>query len=668
MSELATLSPGPVLGRYPEREDERLSALDRAMAGAAGWLRQRLSRRVLHDPAFLKRVRWNEQRLSDLPPGELPGRVAHLRQALRRDGFAPDLVAASFALIRLTAARILGLTPFDVQLMGGLAMLRGAVAEMDTGEGKTLTATLPAATAALGGAPVHVITVNDYLAARDADWMRPLYAALGLSVGTILEGMDPESRRRAYGCDVVYGSNKQIAFDYLRDRIALGAETRALHLRLEALTGSTGGRAQPGRGVLMRGLCFGIVDEADGCLIDEARTPLLISRPGRGAETAALYETAVAVARALDSPRDYVIEGADRHIRLTDLGKARLRRLTAGKGGVWAAQTPREGLARQALTALHLYERDRHYILREGRVAIVDEYTGRTMADRSWERGLHQMIEVKEGVAVTGLHETVARISYQRFFRRYLHLCGMTGTAREVAGELWSVYGLGVRRIRPNRPSRRRDLGLTLYRDEAAKWRAVAARTAVLHAQGRPVLIGTRSVAASEALSAVLSDAGLPHAVLNARQDAEEAAVIAQAGLAGRITVATNMAGRGADIALGPGVAARGGLAVIATEPHDSRRIDRQLAGRCGRQGDPGSHETVASLTDEVVRDAFGSRPDRLAALMQGRGGRLPALPFRWLVRLAQNRAEARTASQRRQLARHDDGLEDMMAFAGRAE
>ena len=664
MSDIALVRPGPVIGNYPQREDERLNALDRAMATASGWLRQRLTRSAARAPGLLSEVAQAERELDGLGEADFAKAPARLRQDLVLRGLKPDLVARAFALVRITAGRRLGMRHFDVQLLGGHIMLHGRIAEMETGEGKTLTATLPAATAALAGAPVHVVTVNDFLAARDAEWMGPLYEALGLSVGVILEGMGPDERRRAYACDIVYCTNKQLAFDYLKDRLILDAETRPLHMRLERLT-----TAQPRSDkLLMRGLCFAIVDEADSCLIDEARTPLIISRAGDLSGLEQTYVNAVGLANKLEAPRDFVIHPRDRRVQVTDLGKARIKWLSETWGGVWAAESHREELIRQALSAIHLYLRDIHYVVRDGTIAIVDEYTGRIMADRSWERGLHQMIEVKEGVEVTGRHETLARISYQRFFRRYVHLCGMTGTAREVAGELWSVYGLTVQRTPPNRPSRRRPLGREIYASEDQKWDAAARRVAQLHASGRPVLIGTRSVAASETLSGRLKAEGLPHRILNALQDKDEAAIVAEAGRLGQITVATNMAGRGTDIALGPGVQALGGLFVIATEPHDARRIDRQLYGRCGRQGDPGAHVMIASIEDDLMRQVFATGLDRLARLLSSRSGQVPRLLFGPLMRYAQRSAERRNSSVRRSLLQHDDSMEDLLAFTGRAE
>ena len=655
--------PGTVLGAYPQREDERLGMLDRWLAQAVGWGRKQLVGLGGGNAAFLRRVRRAEQGLDTLSDLDLRARVDDLRDRLRIKGLTDPLMAEAFALIRETSARVLEMRPYDVQLIGARVMLSGRIAEMDTGEGKTLTATLPAATAALAGTPVHIVTVNDFLVERDAAWMAPLFRALGLSVGVILEGMGMQERKAAYAHDITYCTNKQLAFDYLKDRILLDQETRPLHLKLEGLTAETPRTDH----VLMRGLCFAIVDEADSCLVDEARTPLIISKMGENSDMEETYRRAIQLGRQLEQPRDFTMNIRDRRVIFTDLGKHAIRRISETWGGVWAAEVHREELARQSISALHLYERDKHYIVREGGIQIVDEYTGRVMADRSWERGLHQMIEVKEDVEVTGRNETMARISYQRFFGRYLKLAGMTGTGRELAGELWSVYGLAVSRVPPNKRSQRRRLAWRYYMTEDQKWDAVAARIEELHATGQPVLVGTRSVAASEVLSARLADRALPHQVLNARQDGEEADIVAEAGTIGQITVATNMAGRGTDIKLAPGVESKGGLFVLGTELHDSARIDRQLFGRAARQGEQGACQMFLSAEDEIIRDAFGTRLNRFLTFFTA-GGRIWRPVAYAVFWAAQNAAERRNAVTRRSLLRYDDTQEDLLAFTGRTE
>ena len=661
----ALLRPGVAVGKYPQRRDVRENWLDRAVARINGAMRQVLRSRGRGFEAFIRQVEAAAAGLDKLSEQELGWRTRELRRRMYSEGLKDPLVAEAFALVREVAGRRLGMRHYDVQLFGGRVMLEGMIAEMETGEGKTMTATLPACAAALAGIPVHIVTVNDFLVSRDAEWMTPIYEAFGLSVGVILEGMSLERRREAYACDITYCTNKQLAFDYLKDRLLLGQENRPLHLRVEGLHKE---RPRSSR-LLLRGLCFAIVAEADSVLIDEARTPLIISNKGDSSQEETTYREAIAIARRLDSPRDFTIRARDRQIELTDFGKARARKLARPYGGVWTGAKRRADLLKQALSALHLYELDKDYLLKDGKVQIIDEYTGRVMEDRTWERGLHQMIETKEGYAISGRQETLARISYQRFFRRYLRLAGMTGTAREVAGEMWAVYRLNVVRVPTNRPMQRQALPQQVYATQEQKWRAVLRRVREMHAQGRPVLIGTRSVAASEQIGTLLRASLLPHQVLNARQDKEEAQVIAHAGELGAITVATNMAGRGTDIKLGQGVAELGGLHVLGTERHDAARIDRQLFGRGGRQGDPGSYELMVSLEDELVTDYFGGRVRSVLARAAEQGsGRLPAGMGWGVLSWAQKAAELHHGATRRDLLKLDDNLGDMLAFSGRAE
>ena len=641
--------------RYPEREERREGKLERLVAGVryfTGGVNARTSQLARIVPATEKAAAG----LEALDDQDLRERAAALRTRLQRAGFGvPGLAAAAFALVREAAARAIGQRHFDVQLIGGWAMLQGMLAEMETGEGKTLTATLAAATAALAGRAVHVITVNDYLAERDSQWMRPIYQGLGLTVGCIRQGMEPDSRRAAYRCDVTYCSNKEIAFDYLRDRMVLGGKPRPIAGRMEALSDSGSGER-----LLLRGLQFAIVDEADSVLVDEARTPLILSAQGRHSQEEALHRDALGLAQQL-AERDFRI--GDEGVEISDAGLDNLETLSEPLSGVWRGPRRREQLVRQALTALYVFQRDKHYLVREGKVVIIDENTGRLMPDRSWEQGLHQLIEIKERCEVSGRRETLARISYQRFFRRYLHLAGMTGTAREVAGELWAVYRLRVASIPTNKPGKRRRLADRVYGSADRKWQAVVARIADLRHAGRPVLIGTRSVAASEELARRLEQAGLPYRLLNARQDRDEAEIIGRAGDAGCVTVATNMAGRGTDIRLSASVAATGGLHVIATELNDSSRIDRQLFGRCARQGDPGSCEAILAVDEDLVTSFFPVAAARLRYF-----GRLPRWFGRLVFVIAQWRAERGHSRARRDLLDLDDYLGDILAFSGRGE
>lgn len=667
MSDLAVplLRLPPVLG-YAERPEAEDRALDR-------WGRQTvgvLMARGTHGRArglrrILSHVARAEAGLAGLDDDTLRNRICHLRAGLRRALAAgrpsPRAVGPAFALVREVGARTVGLRHYDVQILGAWAMMRGMVAEMRTGEGKTLCATLTAATAALGGEPVHVITVNDYLAERDAGLMGPLYRFLGLSVGVVRAGQPPEERRRIYRSDIVYGSNKEIAFDYLRDRTDLRRRPGNLRRKLERLTGE-GADA----GLRMRGLHFAIVDEADSVLIDEARTPLIIS--GQVAERHGhdpdLYPTAMAAAGRLSQNRDYRVLHNEHRVELTERGKDRLEDIAGEDESAFRVPVIREHAVLQALTALHLFRRDEGYIVCDGKVQIVDENTGRVMPDRSWSEGLHQMVELKEGVEVTDPRETLARITYQRFFRRYRRLAGMTGTARDAAWEMWAVYGLAVARIPTHRPDIRCFARDRVFATEAGKWRAIGRRVAVVHAGGAPVLLGTRSVAASEKASAELTARGLPHQVLSATQDADEAAIIARAGQRDVVTVATNMAGRGTDIKLGPGVAALGGLHVILSERHDSRRVDRQLGGRCGRQGDAGRVEAFLSLEDELLR----SDGARLYRRLAGAARLLGPWAAGVFIRARQRQIERIHARMRHDLLEADRKLGTALAFSGQME
>jgi preprotein translocase subunit SecA len=652
---------------YVERaEDEEKwhDQLGRAIEGATlAPLRGSIARIGGELRQIVRATELAEQAVRPLSDEQLRARAAALRPTLRRDGFTLQNAAEAFALLRCGAERCLGQRHFDSQLMAGYALLQGRLVEMATGEGKTFSATLPACTVALAGYPVHVITVNDYLAQRDADKMRPLYDFFGLGVGVVVQGMEKDLRRKAYAQAITYATNKEIAFDYLRDRVAMQGRSGRVQQMLRRLSGAPGGQEAS----VLRGLYFGIVDEADSVFVDEARTPLILSASGGDAEEAAHCATALEVARSLDEGEHFRVRAFEHSVTLTDLGRARVDLAARDKAGPWTSIRGREELVQQALGALHLYRRDQHYVVMEGKVQIVDESTGRVMPDRSWERGLHQMIETKEGVDLTPRRETLARLTYQRLFRRYLKLSGMTGTAAEAAREIRSIYGLDTSRVPLHRPSRRTEEAPGFYVTLAEKWERVADVAQHMAAQGRPVLIGTRSVDASEQISAVLRGRGLDHALLNAKQDAGEADVVSAAGHAGRITVATNMAGRGTDIELGPGVEASGGLHVILTEFHDSRRVDRQLIGRCARQGDPGSYQAIVSLEDDLFV-VCATRATALLRVLAARGVRLPPLVFHGLRRLAQWSSERRQATVRMHNLKQDRQLNRMLAFTGRGE
>jgi preprotein translocase subunit SecA len=652
----------PELDPFPERRDPKDHWLDSVetalLAGPRALLARLRGRRAWR---IVRSAGWREAGLVTLDDPALAARIAALRAQLRRGGLEDGALIDGCALLREVGRRTLCLRHHDVQLLGALAILDGRVAEMDTGEGKTITAAMAAGLAALAGMPVHVVTVNDYLAERDAEELSPFYNALGLTVGTVVHGRTPPERRAAYRCDVAYCSNKELAFDYLRDRLALGRQSGGVRLKLGALSGAGPADA---RGAVMRGLHFAIVDEADSVLVDEARTPLIISRETDATEERRWAEQALALADELEQGPHFRILREERRVRLTEEGRAFLAERGAQRGGVWASRVRREEAARQALSARHLFQRGDHYVVREGKVEIVDENTGRIMADRSWSDGLHQIIEVKEGCEVTTRKLAIARMTYQRLFRRYRTLSGMTGTAREARAELWSVYRLRIARIPPNIPSKLDRGHVTILPDIASKWHAVARRAREVAEAGRPVLIGTRSVAASYEASAALEAAGVAHVVLNAENDRDEARVVAEAGRPGRVTVATNMAGRGVDIRLTAEVAARGGLHVMLTERHDAGRIDRQLEGRAGRRGQPGSAEAILSLEDPLL-DMVGLHPLRLLARLPGPAGRRFA---RRLFDAAQRRAQRAHHRARVDLLEQEKRLGTMLAFVGGME
>lgn len=657
--------PGIELGLYPERDLGHRGALEKTMLAGVAPMRRRFRRGRGELNRAVRQVQGLASECTKMSDLELRQTAQAIGVDIKRRGLADDLLVRSFAIVREAAERSLRMRPYDVQIMGGWAMIRGMIAEMQTGEGKTLTATLPACAAALAGIPVHVITVNDYLVTRDAEAMRPLYEFLGLTVGAIVEEMEGDERRSQYACNVTYCTNKQVAFDYLKDRVLLGRKRSRMQLDLESLYAD---KPRAGR-LLMRGLCFAVVDEADSVMIDEAQTPLILSAPDDDPVEADVYADALRLAESFELGRDFEIDRLHRIVDITSKGRERVDAAAAGMTGPWVSSKFRMELIGKALSALHCFVRDEHYFVSEGKVMIIDEFTGRAMADRTWEHGLHQLIEVKEGCEASSRRKTIARVSYQRFFRRYLRLAGMTGTASSAAAELWSIYGLKVARIPTNRPSRRRVRRGRMFIDEDAKWQAIVSRIVALHRTAQPVLVGTRSVATSERLSAALTEAGVGHVVLNARQDHEEADIVAGAGRLGTVTVATNMAGRGTDIKLQPGVAELGGLHVLAAERNESARIDRQLVGRCGRQGDPGSAEAIVAVGDEVFERYCPNWALRLARRLV-----VPGKPYiaGWMaslvIMLTHRVAERRGTAMRKQLLNLDEHLDNVLAFSGQSE
>ncbi len=581
---------------------------------------------------LVDRINALEPAVADLPDDRLAARTAEFRQRLEKGESTDDLLPEVFATVREASRRVLAMRHFDVQLVGGVVLHEGKIAEMRTGEGKTLVATLPIVLNALTGRGVHLITVNDYLAKRDAEWMGAIYRFLGLSVGVIVHGLDDQERQAAYRCDVTYGTNNEFGFDYLRDNMKFRVEDMA-----------------------QRELHYAIVDEVDSILIDEARTPLIISGPAE--ESTDKYARINSILGFLKKEEDYKIDEKARSVMMTeDAGIPKVERLLQ----VDNLYDPRNieilHHVNQGLKAHVLFKRDVDYMVKDGQVVIVDEFTGRLMPGRRWSDGLHQAVEAKEGVKIENENQTLATITFQNYFRMFEKLAGMTGTADTEAVEFKQIYNLDVVIVPTNQPMIRDDLRDQIYRTEKEKFQAVQEEIRLLHEAGRPVLVGTVSIEKSERLSGILNRHGIPHNVLNAKHHEREAQIIAEAGQPGKVTIATNMAGRGVDIKLGEGVVAKGGLHIIGTERHESRRVDNQLRGRAGRQGDPGSSRFYLSLEDDLLR-IFGS--DRISPLMEKlgmeEGEPIEHNLINKAVENAQKKVEAHNFDIRKHLLEYDD-------------
>jgi preprotein translocase subunit SecA len=609
------------------------------------------------------RILAGEKAYRHLTDSKLREHAATLRDRFRRGRDTADDCHQGVAVLREVAARTVGLRPYREQIAAALALHAGCIAEMATGEGKTLVATMPAVLAGWRGRGCHVITANDYLAGRDAALMEAIYRFCGLTVACITPEMPPLERKAAYQAHVTYGTNKEVAADFLRDRLISSRIPGLPALLLARMAGSRDDHI--GR-IVQRGLAHAIVDEADSVFIDDASTPLLISGDSPNPIQLEAFEQAARLAAELEPADDYTVEPDRSAIRLTPAGKRLLETLAEPLKGLWSGARRREELVQQALAANHLYLRDKHYVLDDDQVVIVDEYTGRLMPDRTWRNGLHQAIEAKEGVPINLPKETYARISFQRFFRLYSHLSGMSGTVAESRAEMWGIYGLPVIPIPTHRPCRRTVMPDRIFTTAAAKWEAVVAEIANLRRSGRPILVGTASVSESQHLSDRLSSKHLAHRLLNARHHASEAQIIADAGKKGRITVSTNMAGRGTDIELGPGVADLGGLHVIATQRFSARRIDRQLAGRCARQGDPGSTQVFISLQDELIDKNNHGVAAIVRRLACRRDRELSTAFWGHLVTAMQRHAERVSFRTRRDVLSADNWLDQQLGFAAK--
>ncbi|ALJ30869.1 Protein translocase subunit SecA [Apilactobacillus kunkeei] len=570
--------------------------------------------------------------ISQLSDDELKAKTPEFQQRYQDGETLDDLLPEAFAVAREGATRVLGLTPFHVQIMGGIVLHEGNISEMKTGEGKTLTATMPVYLNALAGKGVHVITVNEYLSQRDAEQMGELYNWLGLSVGVNLTEKSPEEKREAYNADITYSTNSEIGFDYLRDNMVVYKED-----------------------MVQRPLNFAIVDEVDSILIDEARTPLIISGQAKGSSE--LYMQADQFAKTLKEKDDFKIDLESKTVSLNDQGIEKAEKYFNLKNLYDTDNTALTHHIDEALRANFIMIKDKDYVVSDDEVLIVDSFTGRIMDGRRFSDGLHQAIEAKEGVTIQEESKTMANITYQNLFRMYSKLAGMTGTAKTEADEFREIYNMDVISIPTNRPVARVDEPDLLYPTLQSKFDAVVDEIKELHAKGQPILIGTVAVETSEYISKRLDDAGIKHEVLNAKNHAKEAEIVANAGQKGAVTIATNMAGRGTDIKLGPGVVELGGLAVIGTERHESRRIDNQLRGRSGRQGDPGLSQFYLSLEDDLMR-RFGS--DKIKNFLErmkvdGDSAVIKSRLITKQVESAQKRVEGNNYDSRKQVLQYDD-------------
>ena len=572
-----------------------------------------------------------EDGLKKLSDSSLANKTNEFKARLAQGETLDDILPEAFAVIREASRRVLGMRHFDTQLIGGIILHRGNIAEMCTGEGKTLVATAPVYLNALEGKGVHVITVNDYLAKRDSEWMGQVYKFLGLSVGLIIHDLDFNQRKIAYNSDITYGTNNEFGFDYLRDNMVTSLDQ-----------------------MVQRPLHYCLIDEVDSILIDEARTPLIISGPGQKSTDA--YYTVAKLVPQLKKEEDYTIDEKQKTVAPTEAGVAKMEKLLHVENLYDAENLELNHLFVQALRAQTMMTRDKDYVVKDGEVVIVDEFTGRLMYGRRYSDGLHQAIEAKEGLEVQRESQTLATITFQNYFRMYDKLAGMTGTAKTEEQEFIKIYGLPVLQVPTNKPIQRKDLPDVIFKNKRGKYKAVVREVERRHATGQPMLIGTTSIEQSEELSHMLDQANIPHSVLNAKYHEREAAIVALAGQKGAVTIATNMAGRGTDISLGEGVAELGGLAIIGTERHESRRIDNQLRGRAGRQGDPGSSQFFLSLEDDLLR-IFGG--DNIKSFMEKMGLEedepINSRMVSNAIQKAQKRVEARNFDIRKYVLEYDD-------------
>ena len=656
-----SLAPHQLLAPKIANVPGRLGSLGlnrlRAVAGVP-W-----KRRLAHSALVIPKIREWEKRYLTLNDEDMRKVSMKLRGRARGGVSLDKLIPEAFGLCAAAIRRFHGFEPFDVQLAAGIVMHTGGLVELATGEGKTLSAVAPTYLNALTGKGVHVTTVNDYLAKRDAEDMGPVYRMLGLSVGVIFQKMEDQARSDAYRCDITYGTASEFGFDFLRDRLKVRGGMAQTAPFYAPWTGA-GGRTDPR---VQRELHFAIVDEADSIFIDEARTPLIIANPTRPAtpEEQVVYIWADKVVQDMRRDEHFRLDLKKDKVEVLDAGRYLVRYSNPPAGEHSHAMDKLIEAVERALHSYHRFSRDHHYMVnKENKIIIIDEGTGRPMPDRHWRDGLHQAVEAKEKVPITIQSDHAAQITYQNFYRLYTKLAGMSGTLMPNFWELRRVYRRWVTKIPTNRPIVRKQYADAVFPTEQAKFRAVVDQIRQMLDQGRPVLVGTRSVDKSERISKLLTEIGIEHQVLNARQDANEAQIVSEAGQRGRVTVATNMAGRGTDIKLGIGVADAGGLHVIGTERHEAARIDRQLAGRAGRQGDAGTAQFFVSLEDQLLE---GLGPNRQRALEElGRSGAArPWAMYRRLFKKAQRKVEKKHFRQRLDLMNYDKQRQEMLQDLG---
>ncbi|MCS5709077.1 hypothetical protein CC99x_009190 [Candidatus Berkiella cookevillensis] len=655
----------PILfyGDYPQKSIDHQNSMDDTIYQWFENVKNKFELNNNHINKYAEAVISNESDYASLSEAQLSDKIMELRNRLYNAKLQHNLIIHSFAIIRECAFRTLGIRHHHEQIMGGFVLLQGMLAEMQTGEGKTLTATLAAITAALQGIPVHVVSANQYLAKRDADTMKILYHRLGLQVSYIQDCMSTEEKKTAFQANITYCTSSQLAFCYLHDYIARDhfsqTENQTQFRNFISLEKSSD--------TILRGLCFAIVDEADTVLIDEAKTPLILAKESKNISQIKTYKQALSIAELLTRDLDFLIQKNDEFI-LTTEGKRKITFACQKLKGIWSGKRNQEFFVKLALTSKYLFIRDRDYIVSDNKITILNKNTGRLLPNSTWEHGIHQMIELRENCAISNFTETIARITYQSFFNRYLHLSGMSGTLKDISTELQEVYKLFTVVIPTHKPCLRHADKSMLFKNLNEKYSFLMQRIIFEHNNGRPILIGTHSISESEFISSLLMQQNIKHVLLNAKQDSAEAFIIQNAGQPSSITIATNMAGRGTDIKLGFGVNEKGGLFVISAEMNPSRRIDRQLFGRTARQGEAGASQCIYSLEDTVFKNYYAKFILKLLSLCFPTKKILPHWLAQLLIYIPQWHSEYKNKKLRLRLMRTEKSLSKHLSFTGNIE